>query len=181
MKCFICSFIIDQHQKTNVLDQDVPTAMTNYINNEVLEVTSHFTSLGSTITSNPSLDSELNKHIARATAMMAQLSKKVWENSLLIVNTKLLGYQACVLSSLLYGSETWTIYARQKKHLVNFHIQCLHRILGISWQDKIPNISVLEQAGSLSLHPMHCKRRLRWIGHVHRMADARIPKDVIYS
>ncbi|KAJ8031541.1 hypothetical protein HOLleu_24762 [Holothuria leucospilota] len=63
-------------KKTNVFGQDVPSVPTIYIK-EVLEVTSHFTHLGSTITSNLSLDPELDKRIVRAAAVMTQLSKKV--------------------------------------------------------------------------------------------------------
>ena len=42
-------------------------------------------------------------------------------------------------SSLLYGSETWTAYASQERHLNAFHQHCLRWILGICWQDHIPN------------------------------------------
>ena len=112
---------------------------------------------------------------------MAQLSKRVWTNKQLTLNTKLKVYQACVLSSLLYGSESWTTYARQENRLESFHIRCLRRILGIKWQDRVTNTAVLEKANSLSMHLMLCQRRLRWLGHVHRMDDGRIPKDIMYG
>ena len=60
-------------------------------------------------------------------------------------------------------------------------LRCLRRILGITWQDKVTNAAVLEQAGSFSMHLMLSQRRLRWVGHIHRMEDGRIPKDVLYG
>ena len=163
------------------MGQDVPSPPAIRIDNEELAVTDHFTYLGSTITSNLSLDTELDKRIAKAAAVMAQLSKRVWTNKQLTLNTKLKVYQACILSSLLYGSESWTTYARQEKRLENFHIRCLRRSLCIKWQDRVTNIEVLEKASSLSIHLMLCQRRLRWLGHVHRMDDGRIPKDIMYG
>ena len=97
------------------------------------------------------------------------------------MNTKLKVYQACVLSTLLYGSESWSTYARQENRLESFHLRCLRRILGITWQDKVTSAAVLKQAGSLSVHLMLSQRRLRWLGHVHRMEDGRIPKNVLYG
>ena len=58
--------------------------------------------------------------------------------------------------------------------------RCLRRILDIHWQDRVTNTEVLEKADSLSMDVILCKRRLRWLGHVHRMEDGRIPKDVLY-
>ena len=168
-------------KKTNVMGQNVPTPPSITINNEKLEVTDYFTYLGSTICSNLSLDKEIDKRIAKAASVMTRLSKRVWSNCILTRNTKLKVYQSCVLSTLLYGSEAWTTYAKQENRLESFHLRCLRRILNIKWQDKITNTAVLEQAGSLSLHLLLCKRRLRWLGHVHRMQDGRIPKDIMYG
>lgn len=51
------------------------------IDGKVLEVTDHFTYLGSTITSNQSLDREIDKRIAKATGVLAKLSNRVWVNN----------------------------------------------------------------------------------------------------
>ena len=99
---------------------------------------------------------------------------------MLTIKTKTQVYQACVLSTLLYGSESWTLYTRQECRLNMFHLRCLRRIRGISWQDHIPNTEVLARAGSLSIYALLTKRRLRWLGHVTHMHDGRLPKDILY-
>ena len=53
--------------------------------------------------------------------------------------------------------------------------------MGISWQDKVPNTEVLSRAGLPSMFTLLRQRRLRWLGHVHRMPDGRIPKDLLYG
>ncbi|KAI8482689.1 hypothetical protein Bbelb_395690 [Branchiostoma belcheri] len=60
-------------------------------------------------------------------------------------------------------------------------MRCLRRILGISWQDRVPNKDVLALAGMTSMYALLSQRRLRWLGHVSRMDDGRIPKDVLYG
>ena len=65
--------------------------------------------------------------------------------------------------------------------LHTFHMRSLRRILGISWQDKVPNTEVLSRAGLPSMFTLLRQRRLRWLGHVHRMPDGRIPKDLLYG
>ena len=100
---------------------------------------------------------------------------------MLTIKTKPQVYQECVLSTLLYGSESWTLYTRQECRLNTFHLHCLRRILGISWQDNIPNTEVLARAGPLSMYGLLTTRRLRWLGHVTSMHDGRLPKDILYG
>ena len=112
---------------------------------------------------------------------MSKLGKRVWQNNLLTLKTKMKVYQACTISTLLYGSESWTTYSRQENRLETFHNRCLRRILDITWEDRVTNTEVLERAEMLSMHSMLCQRRLRWLGHIRRMQDGRIPKDVLYG
>ena len=53
--------------------------------------------------------------------------------------------------------------------------------MDITWHDKVTNSAVMDNAGSLSMHLILCKRRLRWLGYVCRMEDGRIPKDLLYG
>ena len=112
---------------------------------------------------------------------MAKLEKRVWKNGLLSDNTKIKIYQACVLSTLLYGSESWGTNSIQEKKLNSFHLRCIRRILAIKWQAKRTTDEVLQQAGIPSLYAILMQRRLRWLGHVRRMEEGRIPQDMLYG
>ena len=90
-------------------------------------------------------------------------------------------YNACVISTLLYGSDTWTTYAWQERRLNSFHLWSIRRILGISWHDKVTNGDVFSRAGLPSMYTLLRQRRLRWLGHVRRMEYGRIPKDIPYG
>ena len=168
-------------RKTDIMGQDVSSIPCISIGDHTLEVVEDFTYLGSTISSNLSLDTELNTRIGKAATAMARLTKRVWSNTMLTINTKMRVYQACVLSTLLYGSESWTLYTRQEGRLNAFHLRCLRKILGITWQDRVPNKDVLARAKIPSMFALLSQRRLRWLGHVVHMQDGRIPKDILYG
>ena len=167
-------------KKTQVMAQEAdPPNIT--INDYTLEVVHQFTYLGSTITDDVSLDAEINKRIGRAATTMAKLTDRVWNNRMLTITTKVAVFHACVLSTLLYGSESWTTYASQERRLSVFYMRCLRRILNIKWQDRVTNNEVLSRAKATSMTTILQQRRLRWLGHVCRMEDGRIPKDLLYG
>ena len=60
-------------------------------------------------------------------------------------------------------------------------MRCLRRILEITWHDKVTNNAVLERAGIPTVHILLKQRRMRWLEHVTRMKDGRIPKDLLYG
>ena len=169
-------------KKTEVMSQGTESPPSIHIGDYDLNPVSQFQYLGSTISSsNLSLELEISARIAKAAGMMSKLQKRVWENKNLTNITKMKVYRACILSTLLYSSEAWKTYATQEKRLNSFHLRCLQRILGICWQDLVPNTEVLERAGLPSIFALLAQRRLRWLGHVRRMDDSRIPKDLLYG
>ena len=89
-------------------------------------------------------------------------------------------YNACVLSTLLYGSRCWTSYAAQERELNIFHMHSLRKLLGICWMSRTSNTVVLSRCGLPTMFTVLCQRRLRWLGHVIWMNDGRIPKDILY-
>ena len=168
-------------KKTNVLGQDTEALPVITIDNYELDAVCQFTYLGSTITDNLSLDAEIDKRIWKAASTLARLTARVWTSPKLSVKTKMAVYNACVISTLLYGSETWTTYAGQERRLNSFHLRSIRRMLGISCQDKVTNADVLSRASLPTMYTMLRQRRLRWLGHVRRMEDGRIPKDILYG
>ena len=90
-------------------------------------------------------------------------------------------YNAVVLPSLLYGSETWTTYRRHLNVLEKYHQRCLRRILGVTWQDRRTNSSVLEETKCTSKEAMIIENQLCWTGHVVRWMDSRLPKQILFG
>ena len=95
--------------------------------------------------------------------------------------TKVTVYNRCVFSTILYKSESWTTYAAQERRLNIFHTCSLRKLLGITWMSRTPNTVVLARCGLPTVFTMLRQRRLRWLGHVRRMEDGRIPKDLLYG
>ena len=93
-------------KKTNVLEQGTKAPPVITIDNYELDAVCHFTYLGSTITDNLSLDAEIDKRIGKAASTLARHTAPVWTRPNLSVKTKMAVYNACVISTLLYGSET---------------------------------------------------------------------------
>ena len=78
------------------------------------------------------------------------------------IDTKVQVYCAAVLTSLLYGSGTWTLYRRHIKKLENFHLRRLRRISTpngrIEYQTPLSLISVTSPASS------RCCSELSFVG-----------------
>ena len=126
-------------RRPKIMGQDLRSIPSISIGNYILEVVEDFTYLGSTISSNLSLDAELNTWIRKAVTAMACLVKRVWENSMLTINTKMkpeCSAHCCL--AVKHG-----LCSHQECRLNAFHLHCLRRILGITWQDHVPNKNVL--------------------------------------
>lgn len=80
-----------------------------------------FRYLGSIISNDGSLDKEITTRIQKANQALGRLRTKVLQHKGLRLATKLKVYNAVVISSLLYGCETWTLYRRHVKQLEQFH------------------------------------------------------------
>ena len=105
-------------KKTQVMGQDTDSAPAISINNHELDVIHDFVYLGSAISDTLSLDAELNRRIGKAATIMTRLTKKAWNNSKLTVHTKIQIYRACVVSTLVYGSESWTLPDRSENSML---------------------------------------------------------------
>ena len=151
------------------------------ISDRNLKVTPYFCYLGSLLSSDCTADDEINKRINKALASFARIRKKVILNHNLRIATKVAVYRAVCLSVLFYGCETFTIYRRHIKLLENFNMQCIKKILGITWRDRVPYTEMLTRTGLQSIECQLLRRQLRWVGHVLRMPDERYPKQVLFS
>ncbi|KAL5261392.1 hypothetical protein ACHWQZ_G007182 [Mnemiopsis leidyi] len=139
-----------------------------------IKQTGTFTYLGHKITSDSSLNPELDTRIQKASGAYNQLGN-IWKNRNIQTSTKIRIYRAAVLTVLLYGSEVWNTTKTQIHRLEVFHQRCLRKIFRITWKQRVKNVQVLERAQIQSIEVMVGANRLRWFGHVSRMPEERLP------
>ena len=80
-----------------------------------------------------------------------------------------------------YGSEAWVLRKADENLLDVFQRNCLRIVLGTRLTDRISNSRLYEKCGSIPLSGAIMKERLRWLGHVLRMKDDRLPKIVLFG
>ena len=171
--------------KILVVGKDAETYGSNLhilVRDTELEVVTEFQYLGSIFSADNSIDRELSNRITKAGYAWHSLKvAKVWSSSKLSLYTKLQFFTCIVLSILLYGCETWTIIDRHVSRLRVFQLKCLRGICGISLLSHITNEAVLKRCDMVYVDKEIQYRRLRWLGHVGRMADDRLPKRLLFS
>ena len=140
-----------------------------------------FKYLRSVISSNGYLDKVINVSVCKARHTLGCLWSCVLNQNNILQLNKLKVYKAIILTSLLYGCETWILYRRHLKLLEHFHMHSLRSILGMLWQDKITNLEILNRAETTGIKAMILKVQLLWTGHVIWMEDSRMPKQLLYG
>ena len=116
-------------------------------------------------------------------ALKRLLATSVWSDRSThsTTRTKICVYRSCVLSCLLYSSETCNTYRRHLKVWERVHQKFLRRNLNINWESLTPDTSVLERADISSIENIIIRNQLRWVGHLVRMKDERLPKCLFYG
>ena len=152
-----------------------------FVEGNKLDVVHSFVYLSSTLSEGCSLDREISFRIERATRSFLALNKRVWSQHGIKLHTKIIVYKVYVLTALLYASETWTLYKHQLKLLQGFYQWCMRQILHIKWQSHVSDTEVLGKAWLPSIQSMVMKSCLRWFGHIVRMDDGRLLRQLFYS
>lgn len=80
--------------------------------------------------------------------------------------TRILVYNAVILSTLWYAAWTWITYSRHSRALESDHQRCWHKMLRFIWEEWQTNIT---------------SHQLRLTGHVIQWPDTQHPKQVLYS
>ena len=123
-------------KKTQVLCQAAPGITqpepSVKIDGAALKTVEDFTYLGSCLSSSGGLDTEISCRLSKASSAFGRLWTRVWRERGTTHATTLV-----VLPTLLYGCETWTCYRRHIQKLDQFHLRCIRRLLGISWEDRV--------------------------------------------
>ena len=172
-------------KKTEVLYQPargsdyVPPAI--FIEGQQLKAVELFKYLGSVVSNDALLDADIIARIAKATAAFGRLTKRLFSNRDIRLETKVAVYKAAVVSTLLFGCEAWALTRANIRRLEQFHQNSLRRIARIKWFHKKTNYEVLRDCKIESMQCMVEGAVLRWTGHVTRMKPDRTPKLLLYG
>lgn len=144
----------------------------------IIEQVPVFSYLGSGVTSNNSVDREVDIRIGRAASAFRML-RNTWRAKISI-HTKMKIYNAVIITSLLYGAETWATTKRHEQRLDGFDTRCLRSILKIRWWHHTRNSTVRELTQQPYASTILKRNRMRWYGHVERMGTERLPRKMLH-
>ena len=155
------------------------------IGEDTIEQVSSFSYLGCIISEDGKLDKEIDSRIAKANAVSCQLRNTLFSKKEVSTKTKLSVHRAIFRPIITYGSESWvdTNSIIQKLEVADMRV--LRMISGIrrwdQWQDNISNDDIRDKLGVIDIDEAARQSRLRWWGHVQRMGDDRLPKQILES
>ena len=108
-------------EKTECLFQPAPEAETTaddiFVSGEALKKVSTFSYLGSVISDDCTVNNDIATCLQKANKSYGALQKRLWSQRGIKVKTKIKVYKAVILITLLYGSQSWTLYRRNTKEL----------------------------------------------------------------
>ena len=127
---------------------------------------------------------EVSMRLGRESRAFACLRSPIFHNKKVSMAMKCEVHNAVVLPTLLYGAETWTVKADSVRRMRGFHNRCMRSMLGVSrlqqWKERITSRELAETIGMTeSMAEILRRHRLRWLGHVARMEDSRMPKQLL--
>ena len=155
------------------------------LDGEQLTPVNQFVYLGSCITPGGQITAEISARIQKARQAFANLSH-LWRRRDVRLSIKGRVYAAAVRPVLLYGSETWPLRKEDIKKLEVFDHRCLRNIARIWWDHRIRNTVVRRRVFGASCEKNSLVNvlrlnRLRWLGHVLRMPENRLPRRALFA
>jgi hypothetical protein len=169
-------------EKTKVMSCCAPATPVISLNGLPLETVEKFRYLGSEIEPDGDIASEISARIGRAQGAFNLLRECLWNRKDIRASTKARVYDACIRSVLLYGCESWPFRGSEARRLAVFEHRCWRNALGISLLDRVPNETVAYRFyHQKTLDSIIKERRLRWLGHVLRMPEFRLPRQALLA
>ena len=143
-----------------------------------LEVVSNFCYLGDVLDSQGGMEMALNARIKKGWNAFRQLSSfLLCKGVSLAVKGRV--YDACVRSTMLYGSETWAMKMSEEVKVERNDMRMIRWICGARLSERIPSEELRRRLGLEDIKLVLKRRRLRWYGHVERREGEWISKALL--
>jgi hypothetical protein len=89
-------------------------------------------------------------------------------------------YNTLALPVLLYGSEIWTIKARDTRRITAAEMKYMRRTAGYIWTDYKTNAQISKELKITPILDKLLEYKENWIQHVNRMPRNRLPRVMKY-
>lgn len=146
--------------------------------------TNQFKYLGGIITETNEVAAEIKARVAAGNRCYFSF-QKLLRSSVVTRHLKLLVYRTIIKPVVMYGAETWTLRKTDENLLKIWERKILRKIFGAIREDDGWRIRTNAELEALYEGPSIVadikSSRLRWLGHVQRMDDGRVPKKVLHS
>lgn len=134
--------------------------------------------LGAMIEGNGKMDAEINNRIKIANRVFYALLNTFINKREVSREVKLKVYNSVFVPTFIYGAENWKLSERHRSMIRACEMRFLRRIAGVTRMDKISSKTIRESLGVEEIEERIRKRQLSWWGHMVRMADEKIVKQV---
>ena len=146
-----------------------------------IEATDTFLYLGSEVNSTLNLDAVIRDRLAKASAVFGQLAR-IWTATSLPARIKATMYLTLVRPIALYGAETWILTASQESILDVQDMRWIRRLTGTLLSQQLYNTDIRAKAQCpVPLSEVCRQYRLRYYGHLSRMAPDRAPLIALHG
>ena len=99
----------------------------------------------------------------------------------LSVKAKLAIFRSIFVPILTYGHESWVMTEKTRSQIQATEMRFLRRIKGVTLLDKVPNSKIQESLNVESLLLRIERSQLRWLGHVSRIPQERLPQQALLA
>ena len=167
--------------KTKVMVMGETSQVDIKLEEQSLECVDQFVYLGSLLTKDNDCSKEIRRRIGIATGTFGTLIT-IWKDDNISTKIKLMLFESCVLSVLMYACETWTLKKADKNRLNAFEMKCYRKMLGVKWHDKVKNEDIRKKLNKTrAIADKVVDRKLELFGHICRMSDDRLIKHVLFA
>ena len=153
-------------------------------NNGFMEVVDRFPYLGDIVSRDGDDAAAVDARVESGGKAFGALRACVFASTSISNKAKKAVYEAIVLSTVLYGCETWSLTEELYRRLRCMHAHHLRAMCRVSrsqaWEHHISTQELGQRLGLDSIEFYIARRQLRWLGHVSRMPyETRLPRRLL--
>jgi hypothetical protein len=144
--------------------------------NDLMEYVEDYVYLGQVMSFKDRQELEIGRRIGNAWKGFWRYRDYLLGNLPLILKRKIM--DDCILPTLTYGSQTWSLTKIQEDRLAKTQRAMERKILGISLRDRRRNVEIRKKTGIRDVGTMAKSLKWNWAGHLLRTRDERWSKSV---